>query len=58
MLLQPDCIPCIAKMALSSIRLLTDDERLQKELFTRVLEIPALRGLSWDMISPDVLSRS
>ncbi|MDR3568416.1 MAG: ARMT1-like domain-containing protein [Syntrophobacteraceae bacterium] len=55
MLLQPDCIPCIAKMALSSIRLLTDDERRQKDLFTRVLEIPGLRGLAWDKISPEVL---
>lgn len=55
MLLKPDCIPCISKMALSSIRLLTDDEQLQKDLFSRVLEIPALRGLAWDQISPAVL---
>lgn len=55
MLLKPDCIPCISKMALSSIRLLTDDEQVQKDLFSRVLEIPALRGQAWDQISPEVL---
>lgn len=54
MLLKPDCIPCISKMALSSIRLLTDDEQLQKDLFSRMLEIPALRGQAWDQISPEV----
>ena len=55
MLLKPDCIPCISRMALSTIRLLTDDEKRQKELFAKVLEVPALRGLSWDMTSPEVL---
>ena len=55
MLLKPDCIPCILKMATSAIRKLTDDEEVLKELTIKILQIPALRGLDWDLTSPEVI---
>lgn len=55
MLLKPDCIPCILKMAVSSIRKLTGDEEVVKELIIKVLQIPALRGIEWDLSSPEVI---
>ncbi|SPF39794.1 conserved hypothetical protein [Syntrophobacter sp. SbD1] len=55
MLLKPDCIPCILKMATSSIKKLTADEEVIKQLMTRVLQIPALRGLNWGITSPEAI---
>jgi uncharacterized protein with ATP-grasp and redox domains len=55
MLIKPDCIPCILKMALSAIRKLTDDEEVIKELTIRILQIPALQGRVWDLTSPSVI---
>jgi damage-control phosphatase, subfamily I len=57
MLLKPDCIPCILKMSASAIRKLTDDEEVLKELTIKVLQIPALRGLDWDLSSPEVIEQ-
>ena len=57
MLIKPDCISCILKMATSSIRKLTDDEEVLKELTIRILQIPALRGLDWDRTSPEVIEQ-
>ena len=57
MLLKPDCIPCILKMSASAIRKLTDDEEVLKELTIKILQIPALRGLDWDLTSPEVIER-
>ncbi|MBI5607137.1 MAG: DUF89 family protein [Deltaproteobacteria bacterium] len=51
MLIKPDCIPCILKMAVSAIRKLTDDEAVLKELTIKILQIPALRGIDWDLTS-------
>jgi uncharacterized protein with ATP-grasp and redox domains len=42
-------------MAISGIWKLTDDEELAKELIIRILQIPALRGLDWEITSPAVL---
>ena len=57
MLLKPDCIPCILKMATSAIRKLTDDEEVLKELTIKILQISALRGLDWDRTSPEVIEQ-
>ncbi|MGC1402131.1 MAG: ARMT1-like domain-containing protein [Thermodesulfobacteriota bacterium] len=57
MLLKPDCIPCILKMSASAIRKLTDDEEVLKELTIKILQIPALRGLDWDLSSPEVIEQ-
>jgi len=55
MLMTPDCIPCILRMAISSIRKLTEDENLIKELIIKILKIPALRGLDWRLSSPEAI---
>ena len=55
MLMKPDCIPCILRMLTSSIRKLTDDEDSVKELITRALRVPALRGENWTLTSPQAI---
>ena len=55
MLLKPDCIACILKMTISSLRKLHLDENSVKELYSEILENPALRGLVWDITSPEVI---
>jgi uncharacterized protein with ATP-grasp and redox domains len=55
MLMKPDCIPCISKMSISAIRMLTSDKRIIKELLCQILEIPSLRGLYWDITSSEVI---
>lgn len=55
MLIKPDCIPCILKMSTSAIRNLTDDEEVLKDLTIKILQIPALRGLDWNLPSPVVI---
>lgn len=55
MLLKPDCIPCILKMLISSIRKLTDDEDVVQKLITKALRVPALRGENWDLTSPEAV---
>lgn len=55
MLLKPDCIPCILKMTISSLRKLPLDESSVRELYSEILENPALRGLNWDLTSPEVI---
>ena len=55
MLLKPDCIPCILKMTISSIRKLSLDENTVRELYSEILENSALRGQVWDITSPDVI---
>jgi uncharacterized protein with ATP-grasp and redox domains len=57
MLMKPDCIPCILKMSISAIRMLTSDEKIIQELSCQILEIPSLRGLYWDITSPEVIER-
>lgn len=55
MLLKPDCIPCILKMIISYVRKLSDDEEGCRQLLTRFLAIPALRGQNWDLTSPEAI---
>lgn len=55
MLLKPDCIPCILKMTISSLRKLPLDEISVRDLYAEILENPALRGLKWDITSPEVI---
>ena len=55
MQLKPDCIPCILKMTISSLRKLPLDESSVRELYSEILENPALRGLKWDLTSPEVI---
>ena len=55
MLLKPDCIACILKMTIASIRKLQLDENSVKELYAKILENPALRGYNWDITSPEVI---
>jgi len=55
MLMKPDCIPCILKMSISAMRILTSDEKIIKELFCKILETPSLRGLHWNITSAEVI---
>ena len=55
MLLNHDCIPCILKMTISSLRKLPLDENSVRDLYSNILEDPALRGLIWDITSPEVI---
>lgn len=57
MLLQPDCIPCIFTMSVSSLRKLGVAEGLLQDLIRRVAEIPALQGRQWDIPSPVVIEQ-
>ena len=57
MLIKPDCISCILKMAITAIRNLTSDEAVIQDLTVRILTIPSLRGLQWDLSSPEVIEQ-
>ncbi len=55
MFIKPDCIPCILKMTISSLRRLSLDEKAVKALYADILQIPALRGQIWDITSPGII---
>lgn len=55
MFIKPDCIPCILKMTISSLRKLSLDEKSVKALYADILQIPALGGLVWDITSPEII---
>ena len=55
MLLTPDCILCNYKASLSAIREVTSDDGSVRELITEILQIPAMRGLDWNLTSPELL---
>ena len=55
MRLRPDCIPCILKMTITSLRKLPLDEDSIKALYTDILKIPAFHGLDWDITSVEVI---
>lgn len=55
MFIKPDCIPCILKMTISSLRKLTLDPKSVRTLYTDILQIPALRGQVWDITSPEII---
>lgn len=55
MLIKPDCIPCILRMSITAIRKLALNEYAVKKLYSRILEIPSLRGQSWDITSAEII---
>ena len=55
MLIQPDCIPCILNMAISSLKQLPLDENALKALYADILDIPALRGRLWNTTSAEII---
>ena len=55
MFIQPDCIPCLLKMSLSVMRKLPLEEEVVGKIYARILEVPAMRGLCWDLSSPEVI---
>ena len=55
MLIQADCIPCILAMTLKAVANLSLTARAEKDLFTEILKIPALRGLDWNRTSPAII---
>ena len=57
MLIKPDCISCILKMAITAVRNLTADEALIRDLTVQILSIPSLQGLQWDLSSPEVIEQ-
>jgi uncharacterized protein with ATP-grasp and redox domains len=44
-------------MALSVMRKLPLDQEAVEKIYARILEFPAMRGLSWDVSSPEVIER-
>jgi uncharacterized protein with ATP-grasp and redox domains len=57
MLIKPDCISCILKMAITALRQLTTTEEVIRDLTVRILTIPALQGRQWDLSSPEVIEQ-
>ena len=55
MLLEAECVPCILRMSVAALRQLPLDETTIRQLFTEILEIPALRGLNWNKTSAEVI---
>lgn len=55
MKLKPTCIACNFNAALAAIRELTVQESIMKELVAEVMQIPAMRGLDWDMTGSDLV---
>jgi damage-control phosphatase, subfamily I len=55
MRIEPDCIPCMLKMAIFSMRVLGLDEPVLKEKYGEISKLPSLRGENWDLTSPEVI---
>ncbi len=55
MLIAPDCIPCILKMTISSLKQLSLDENALKALYADILDIPALRGRQYNTTSAEII---
>lgn len=55
MQIQPECIPCILTMSITAIRKLGIEDGAARELYGKILDIPSLRGRSWNITSPEVL---
>jgi len=55
MLIQLDCIPCIVKMALSTIRRLHLDEQAAKDLYCQVVGLTQSQGCQWDLTNEEVV---
>ena len=50
----PDCIPCISRMALEVMRIVTKDEQLVSRFLTEILELKPLRGENYSITSPEL----
>ncbi len=55
MLIWPDCIPCILKMALKIARFSMKEERSVKAFMAEIVRLPALRGEEWDITAPEII---
>ena len=55
MLIQPDCIPCILKMALSTIRMLHLEENVARDLYCQVVAVTQSESCQWDLTSEEVV---
>lgn len=57
MLIQPDCIPCIFQMAVSSLRELGISNSRSRDICREIALIPSLAGNGWDVTSPNVIEK-
>jgi len=57
MVIEPDCIPCIFRMAVSGLRELDADSATTRELCGKIASLPAMAGKSWDVTSPRVIEQ-
>ena len=55
MFIRTDCIPCILKMTVSSLKQLSLDEDALRELLADIISIPALRGRQWNITSAEII---
>lgn len=55
MLMQPDCIVCILRMALASIRKLDLTEDHVRRLYEQILKMDVFRENAWERTSPEVI---
>lgn len=55
MLIQPDCIPCILKMTLSTIRNLSLEENAAKDLYCEVVSLTQSKSCQWDLTNEEVV---
>lgn len=57
MLIQPDCIPCILKMAVYVMRALQFDKDESRALYRRIAAMPSLQGNQWNFTSPEIIEQ-
>lgn len=55
MRIQPDCIPCILTMTMKAIRNLGIPPETEKNLLSKIMAIPELRGPEWHRTSPEII---
>ncbi|MEW5910177.1 MAG: ARMT1-like domain-containing protein, partial [Thermodesulfobacteriota bacterium] len=57
MRIQPECIPCILNMTVSSLRLLALDEPRIREILSEILRFPAVMEMTSDPTSPELIEQ-
>lgn len=57
MLAKPDCIPCILKMSIGLLRKISLEEAELEKIFSRIIDIPALRGNYQGITSPEIIEQ-
>lgn len=57
MLLTPDCILCNYKAALATIREVTAQESMVRQLVAEIMQIPAMLGRDWTVTSPALVEQ-